>query len=178
MSRSSKGSSGGTGTGNDPLTTTGQQRSSSTSAASATTSSTSQQFKLSLSQQEAIKRVEKIVQHFISQPECEPFCSPVRYKALQLYDYPTIVKRRMDLGTIQKNITNHKYPNAAHIAYDVKQVWTNCMTYNAEGSDFYLLARNYCKRFEERYRRIKNECTFQFVCLLLFFVRSFSVSRL
>jgi hypothetical protein len=33
------------------------------------------------------------------------------------------------------------------------------MTYNAVGSDFWLLAKAYSKRFEDRYRKIKNECT-------------------
>jgi hypothetical protein len=30
------------------------------------------------------------------------------------------------------------------------------MTYNAVGSDFWLLTKAYSKRFEDRYRKIKN----------------------
>jgi len=34
--------------------------------------------------------------------------------------------------------------------------------YNAPGTDIWELAKNYNKRFEDRYRRIRNECTYIF----------------
>ena len=34
---------------------------------------------------------------------------------------------------------------------DIRLVWTNCMTYNQDGSDFFLLAKNLSKKFEEKY---------------------------
>jgi hypothetical protein len=33
------------------------------------------------------------------------------------------------------------------------------MTYNADGSDFWLLAKSLSRKFEDRYRKIKQECT-------------------
>lgn len=32
-------------------------------------------------------------------------------------------------------------------------VWANCMTYNLEGSDLYIVATNLKKIFEERYAK-------------------------
>jgi hypothetical protein len=46
----------------------------------------------------------------------EPFRAPVDWKGLGLYDYPQIVKKPMDLGTIKKKISGGKYktiPEAA-----------------------------------------------------------------
>ena len=40
---------------------------------------------------------------------------------------------------------------------DIRLVWTNCMTYNQDGSDFYILAKNLSKRFEEKYAKLASE---------------------
>ena len=60
----------------------------------------------------------------------------------------------MDLGTVKKNIADRKYPTLQHAAEDVRLVWINCMTYNADGSDFFLLAKNLSKRWEEKYSKL------------------------
>ena len=39
-------------------------------------------------------------------------------------------------------------------ADDIRLVWANCMTYNQDGSDFFLLAKNLGKKFEEKYSKI------------------------
>jgi len=77
-----------------------------------------------------------------------------------LWDYPKVIKKMMDLGTVKRKLDAWKYKTAAECAEDIRLVWTNCMTYNADGSDFYLLAEAFMKRFEDRYRRIKMECKF------------------
>ena len=64
----------------------------------------------------------------------------------------------MDLGTVKRKLDGGKYKTAAECAEDIRQVWTNCKTYNADGSDFYLLAEAFSKRFEDRYRKIRAEC--------------------
>jgi hypothetical protein len=63
----------------------------------------------------------------------------------------------MDLGTIRKNLKKSKYIDAYQCAQDIRQVWTNCMTYNEDGSDFYRLGQSYSKRFEERYQKLVDE---------------------
>ena len=112
------------------------------------------------SQQEALNRMYKIVQQFTARTDSEPFREPVNWKELQLYDYPKVIKHMMDLGTIQKKIDDNKYKYAAEVAFDLRLIWNNCMTYNAEQSEFWFLAKQYSKRFEDRYRRIRNDCTY------------------
>ena len=74
-----------------------------------------------------------------------------------LFDYPTIIKKPMDLGTVKRNINGRKYKSIPEAAEDIRLVWTNCMTYNQDGSDFYVLARNLSKKFEEKYAKLVNE---------------------
>lgn len=63
----------------------------------------------------------------------------------------------MDLGTIKRRLERNQYDTAHQIAEDIRLVWHNCMTYNADGSDFWLLAKSYSRRFEDRYRKVKND---------------------
>jgi hypothetical protein len=56
----------------------------------------------------------------------------------------------MDLGTVKKNITAKSYPTIHAAAEDVRLVWTNCMTYNADGSDFFMLAKSLQKKWDEK----------------------------
>ena len=66
----------------------------------------------------------------------------------------------MDLGTVKRKLERKQYANAKECAEDIRLIWNNCKTYNMEESDFYLLADNFSKRFEERYKKIKAECMF------------------
>jgi Bromodomain len=120
--------------------------------------SSSPSSKMSSSQQEALKRLSKIINSFVVRSDCSPFIEPVDWRGLELYDYPAVIKKPMDLGTIKRRLERGQYMSAAYCAADVRRVWSNCMTYNAVGSDFYLLAKSFSKRFEDRYRRIRNEC--------------------
>lgn len=82
-----------------------------------------------------------------------PFREPVAWKELGLADYPTIIKQPMDLGTIKGKIKAKKYKTLYDVGADVKLVWTNCMTYNADGSDFYKLADSLRKKWEDKYSK-------------------------
>jgi hypothetical protein len=74
-----------------------------------------------------------------------------------LYDYPQIISKMMDFGTIKRRLERNHYSTAHQVAEDIRLVWNNCMTYNADGSDFWLLAKSYSRRFEDRYRKVKQE---------------------
>ena len=119
-------------------------------------------------QEEALARMTKIVNAFLARPDSGPFREPVDWRGLELHDYPEIIKHMMDLGTIKRKLERNQYPTAAQVAADIRLVWSNCMTYNAEESDFWLLAKGFSRRFEDRYRRVKAEGTF----LVSFFWRA------
>jgi hypothetical protein len=63
----------------------------------------------------------------------------------------------MDLGLVVKKLDQKQYRTLYDCSYDVRLVWSNCMTYNADGSDFYILASNLSKRWEEKYSKTMAE---------------------
>lgn len=91
------------------------------------------------------KELERILVVFRRNPLCEAFAEPVDWKALGLDDYPEVVKRPMDLGTIQQRLASGMYSKGADgyqlFFSDLYQVWTNCMDYNEEGSDLHETAK-------------------------------------
>jgi len=107
--------------------------------------------------EDALRRLSKVVNSTFSRADCGPFREPVDWRGLELYDYPKIIKKMMDLGTVKRKLERNQYKTAQECADDIRQIWTNCKTYNADGSDFYLLAEGFSKRFEDRYKKIQAE---------------------
>lgn len=48
----------------------------------------------------------KLIKQIIEIPISDAFRKPVDYKGLDLKDYPVIVKKPMDLGTVRKNLNS------------------------------------------------------------------------
>ena len=69
-------------------------------------------------------------------------------------DYPKIIKQPMDLGTIAKKIKKKQYETLFEVHDDARLVWENCMTYNADGSDFYKLADSLKKSWDTKYHNL------------------------
>ena len=46
----------------------------------------------------------------------EPFRVPVDWKGMGLFDYPTLIKKPMDLGTAKRNINARKYKSIPEAA--------------------------------------------------------------
>jgi hypothetical protein len=63
----------------------------------------------------------------------------------------------MDLGTIKKKIKNKEYTSFLQCGEDIKLIWNNCMTYNADGSDFYKLAQSLYKRWDTIFNKFLND---------------------
>jgi hypothetical protein len=112
---------------------------------------------MSASQDEALKRMSKLVNSLMARPDASPFCEPVDWRGLELFDYPKVIKKMMDLGTVKRKLERKQYATAHECSEDIRLIWTNCMTYNADGSDFWLLAKSFSRRFEDRYKKIKAE---------------------
>eukprot|EP00850_Spirogloea_muscicola_P000108 SM000001S04510 [mRNA] locus=s1:685470:687901:+ [translate_table: standard] len=96
--------------------------------------------------------VRQIAQHKWSWP----FEKPVDVEGLRLRDYNVVIKRPMDLGTIQQRMerlgSEGGYHTPQEIADDVRLVFSNAMTYNHEGTDVHVMARTLAKKFDERWR--------------------------
>jgi Bromodomain/Bromodomain extra-terminal - transcription regulation len=76
---------------------------------------------------------------------------------LGLLDYPTLIKRPMDFGTIKKKVKNQEYSTLYACGDDVRLIWNNCMTYNADGSDFYKLAQSLYKKWDTQWMKFLQE---------------------
>jgi len=59
------------------------------------------------------------------------FMAPVDPR--EVPDYFTVVKKPMDLGTIQKRLEEGFYESSRDFAEDVRLVWSNCSLYNKKG---------------------------------------------
>ena len=46
------------------------------------------------------------------------------------------------------------YTTPHELHKDVQLVWTNCMTYNQDGSDFFKLAASLKKKWDDRYNKL------------------------
>uniref|UniRef100_A0A6P7FJW6 Transcription initiation factor TFIID subunit 1 n=1 Tax=Diabrotica virgifera virgifera TaxID=50390 RepID=A0A6P7FJW6_DIAVI len=66
--------------------------------------------------------------------ESWPFLKPVNKKLVK--DYYSIVKRPMDLETITKKVTAHKYHSRHEFLTDIEQILENCVLYNGKDSTF------------------------------------------
>ena len=106
---------------------------------------------------EHLKQCQKILQFLMSHKDADPFLNPVDWKAMNLTDYPKVVKTPMDLGTVKAKLERGEYSSAKEFRHDTNLVWTNCMTYNADGSDYYLIASNLKKVFDEKYAKLIRE---------------------
>ena len=84
-------------------------------------------------------------------------CCILEHILIGLTDYPILIPNPMDLGTIKKKIKNKEYTSLLQCGEDVKLIWKNCMTYNADGSDFYKLAQSLYKRWDSQYTKFLND---------------------
>lgn len=76
------------------------------------------------------------------------FNSPVDPVELGLPDYFDIIKKPMDLGTIQKKLENGAYHAIEDFQTDVFLTFDNAMTYNEDGSVVYDMAKELRIKFE------------------------------
>mmetsp|Transcript_10754 Transcript_10754/g.14813 ORF Transcript_10754/g.14813 Transcript_10754/m.14813 type:complete len:216 (-) Transcript_10754:172-819(-) len=96
----------------------------------------------------------RIVCSMISRKECLAFREPVDWKGMDLPDYPELIKKPMDLGTVKKKIESEMYNSMKEIADDIRLVFYNCMLYNKDGSEFYHLADKFSMAFEDVYKTL------------------------
>ena len=92
-----------------------------------------------------IKKLEKVFTSIEADPQAYDFLEPVDYVALNILDYPSIIKTPMDLGTVKSNLKDKKYPTFLEFLSDIDLIWTNCRTYNMAGSEIVKMA-NHCEK--------------------------------
>jgi hypothetical protein len=56
--------------------------------------------------------------------------APVDWEDLELKDYPDVIKKPMDLGTLRTNVANGVYDSFDAVFADISIIWENCKVYN------------------------------------------------
>lgn len=90
----------------------------------------------------------QIVAKLTTRKDSEYFREPVDWRALDLHDYPVIIKKPMDLNTIKKNVMGGHYQREEDAAEDIRLIFINAMTYNAPGSRVYANAKSLSEYWE------------------------------
>ena len=75
-------------------------------------------------------------------PNAKAFLEPVDWKGLDIPSYPKIIKRPMDLMTVQSKLDKGFYNYSLEVDRDVNLIWSNKMTFNRDGSEYFVAAQN------------------------------------
>lgn len=70
-----------------------------------------------------------------------PFLKPVDPVALNIPQYLKIIKKPMDLGTIEKNLKEGQYQSSKDFHSDMMLVFNNCYKFNPQGDDVHTMGR-------------------------------------
>ncbi|CAL6103860.1 Bromodomain-containing_protein [Hexamita inflata] len=89
--------------------------------------------------------IANVIQNAAQRKVGQIFASPVNHIELGLHDYLQIVKKPMDLGTLQHNLLNNVYVKLSDFVKDCAQIFNNCRIYNGNSQ-------------EGMYMRLANEC--------------------
>ncbi|KAG1140984.1 hypothetical protein G6F38_008738 [Rhizopus arrhizus] len=86
-----------------------------------------------------------------------PFLYPVDPVALNIPDYPTIVKHPMDLSTIETKLNRNEYDSPDAFAADIKLMFDNCYLYNPPHLPIYDLAKQLQVIFDQKWAQRPTE---------------------
>ena len=76
------------------------------------------------------RRCREILRSIMNKQIAYPFLRPVDHVALEIPDYPNVIKNPMDLGTIRENLRSNQYNTVLEFAKDVRLTFQNAITYN------------------------------------------------
>ena len=86
-------------------------------------------------------------------PSAFPFLKPVDPIVLEIPDYFDVIKHPMDLSTIEKKLKQKQYQVPSEFTHDLNQIWVNSYSYNAKGSDMYVMTtemEKFCNKLLQR----------------------------
>lgn len=85
------------------------------------------------------------------------FAAPVNPVELGLVDYFEIIKKPMDLGTIQKKLDVGAYHSFDDFRSDVRLTFENAMKYNEERTVVHEMAKDLKKKFEMDFKKLMKQ---------------------
>jgi len=67
--------------------------------------------------------VENLLNSIEADPNAEAFTAPVDWEELELKDYPDVIKKPMDLGTLRANLKAGAYNSFEIMFTDIALIW-------------------------------------------------------
>lgn len=83
-----------------------------------------------------------------------PFLEPVDVVALNIPDYPTIVKHPMDLSTIERKLQQGEYETPSDFEADIRLMFNNCYLYNPPMVPVHKMGRELERVFDEKWKEM------------------------
>lgn len=80
-----------------------------------------------------------------------PFYYPVDPVALNIPTYHNIIKKPMDLSTVQTKLRTGQYENAKEMETDVRQIFKNCYKFNIPGDPTYTAGKKTEELFDTKW---------------------------
>ncbi|PGG98273.1 hypothetical protein AJ79_08910 [Helicocarpus griseus UAMH5409] len=80
-----------------------------------------------------------------------PFYQPVDPVALNIPTYHSIIKKPMDLGTVQTKLQTGQYENAKEMEADVRLIFKNCYKFNIPGDPTYNAGKSLEDLFDNKW---------------------------
>jgi len=102
-----------------------------------------------------IKKCTKVLSQIQKHQFSVPFLKPVDYVALNLPDYPLIVKEPMDLSKVEKKLRSGAYSTPMQFAADVRKIWSNAILYNPKTNPIYDMTIAISEFFEEIFKPVE-----------------------
>ncbi|KAI5799988.1 Bromodomain-containing protein [Geopyxis carbonaria] len=81
-----------------------------------------------------------------------PFYAPVDPVALNIPDYFKIVKKPMDLSTIQEKLKTNSYEDSNEFEEDIRLMFNNCYKFNPQGQAVHQMGRRLEAVFEQKWK--------------------------
>ncbi|OZJ04269.1 hypothetical protein BZG36_02474 [Bifiguratus adelaidae] len=88
-----------------------------------------------------------------------PFLVPVDWQALNIPEYPDIIKHPMDVSTVNKKLAKGKYRNLDEFVADMRLIFNNCYTFNQPGDPVYDMGKQSEKVFDKLLKKATSEGT-------------------
>ena len=80
--------------------------------------------------QPRLAHMKKVISNLKKSNASQAFRLPVDYVALNIPNYPNIVEKPMDLGTIDNKLKHNDYTNVANFVSDFELILANCIKFN------------------------------------------------
>lgn len=98
------------------------------------------------------KAAKRILSSLWKSKDASLFHEPVDIEEFNIPDYPEVIKNPMDFGTIKQKLNTGAYANVKEFISDVELVFSNCILYNGETTEYGIIA----KRLSEEFRNLQD----------------------